>query len=252
MTIDVPGNNRIPQLRQLWKEAFGDSDAYLDSFFALAFSRDRCRCILENGQVKAALYWFDCFCQGQKLAYLYAVATAENSRGKGLCRQLMAAAHTHLKTEGYAGAILVPASDNLRQMYAKMGYLPGTRISELGCAAAQTAVPLERLDRAEYERRRRELLPEDGVVQEGSITALLADQCSLWGGRGFLLAAWIEDGVLHGEELLGSFDAAPGIVKALGAGKGIFRIPGRKTEFTMYLPLSPRCPKPGYFGISLG
>lgn len=252
MTIDAPETGRIPQLRQLWKEAFGDTDAYLDSFFALGFSPDRCRCATEADQITAALYWFDCSCRGQKLAYLYAVATAENSRGKGLCRQLMDSTHAYLRAAGYAGAILVPASEGLRQMYWKMGYLPGPRISELLCAAGKTAVPLKPLDRAGYERRRLEYLPPEGVVQDGPLTALLADQYSLWDGADFLLAAWIEDGVLHGEELLGSFDAAPGIVKALGADKGIFRIPGAEQEYAMYLPLSPRCPKPGYFGISLG
>ena len=252
MMIDSPVKGQIPQLRSLWKEAFGDTDAYLDSFFALGFAPDRCRCVTEDGRVTAVLYWFDCSCRGQKLAYLYAVATAKDSRGKGLCRQLMDSTHNHLKTAGYAGAILVPASDSLRQMYEKMGYLPGTRIRELRCAAGTAAVPLELLDRAQYERRRLEFLPPDGVVQDGPLTALLADQCGLWTGRDFLLAAWMEDGVLHAEEFLGNAQSAPGILKALGAETGIFRVPGEEQEYAMYLPLSPHCPKPGYFGSSLG
>ena len=252
MTIDAPIQDQIPQLRQLWKEAFGDTDAYLDSFFALGFSPDRCRCVTEEGRVAATLYWFDCFCRGERFAYLYAVATAEQDRGKGFCRQLMTCTHTHLKAAGYAGAILVPASDNLRQMYGKMGYLPGTRISELRCVAGEKAATPERLDREEYERRRPKLLPPDGVVQPGPMMALLADQFSLWGGEDYLLAAWMEDGVLHGEELLGNCAAAPGILNALGAERGIFHVPGNEQPWAMYLPFTPRCPKPGYFGISLG
>ena len=60
MTIDSPKIDQLPQLRALWKEAFGDTDAYLDSFFTLGFSPERCRCVTEDGQVSAALYWFDC------------------------------------------------------------------------------------------------------------------------------------------------------------------------------------------------
>ena len=120
MTIDSPKIDQLPQLRALWKEAFGDTDAYLDSFFTLGFSPERCRCMTEDGQVSAALYWFDCSCQGARLAYLYAVATAENRRGVGLCRLLMDNTHAHLKKAGYAGAILVPASASLRQMYEKI------------------------------------------------------------------------------------------------------------------------------------
>ena len=252
MTIDSPKKDQLPQLRALWKEAFGDTDAYLDSFFALGFSPERCRCITEDGIITAALYWFDCNYQNARLAYLYAVATSKNCRGKGLCHLLMDCTHAHLKASGYDGAILVPASAGLRQMYGKMGYLPATQIRELRCAAGKKAATLKMLDRAAYEHRRLELLPPDGVVQSGPMTALLADQCSLWSGQDFLLAAWIEEGVLHAEELLGNATAAPEILNALGVETGIFRTPGNEQDFAMYLPFSPCCPKPGYFGISLG
>lgn len=252
MTIDSPKPEQIPQLRQLWQEAFGDTDAYLDSFFTLGFSPERCRCITEGGRVTAALYWFDCSCQGEKLAYLYAVATAEDRRGHGLCRLLLDSTHAHLAATGCTGSLLVPASEALRQMYSKMGYLPGTKIRRLRCAAGEEAVPLEPLSQAEFERRRAGFLPPDAVIQGRAMTALLAEQYILFGGKDFLLAAYLEDGVVTAEEFLGNPADAPGIVKALGAKTGIFWLPGEDMEFAMYRPLSPRCPKPGYFGISLG
>ena len=55
MNIDVPRKGQIPALRALWREAFGDSDAFLDTFFATGFSPDRCRCIVEGGEAQAAL-----------------------------------------------------------------------------------------------------------------------------------------------------------------------------------------------------
>ena len=70
MTIDAPKTAQIPQLRQLWKEAFGDTDTFLDSFFSLAFAPERCRCITLGDTVPSALYWFDCTCRGEKWAYL--------------------------------------------------------------------------------------------------------------------------------------------------------------------------------------
>ena len=252
MTIDAPKAEQTARLRRLWKEAFGDSEEFLDSFFSLAFAPERCRCVTEAGQVTAALYWFDCSCRGEKMAYLYAVATAEASRGQGLCRALMEDTHGHLRKLGYAGAILVPAGEELRRMYGKMGYLPGTTVSELTCDAGGKAVDIQVLDGLEYERRRRELLPPSGVRLVGAMTALLQDQLGLFGGDDFVLAAWVEDGVLHGEELLGSAASAPEIVRALGAEKGIFRIPGEEEPFAMYCPLTEGCPKPGYFGIAFG
>ena len=62
MTIDKQ------QLKALWKEAFGDPDSWIDSFFAAAFSPERCRCVVKDGQTAAALYWLDCTCNGKKLA----------------------------------------------------------------------------------------------------------------------------------------------------------------------------------------
>ena len=62
-------------LKKLWKTVFGDSDSFIDTFFQIAFSPDRCRFTEENGEIICALYWFDCEYDGGKLAYIYAVAT---------------------------------------------------------------------------------------------------------------------------------------------------------------------------------
>ena len=123
MRIDYPEENRIPQLRQLWKEAFGDDDAFLDKFFSTAFAADRCRCGIVDDKLAAALYWFDCRWQNRKIAYIYAVAVAKSCRGQGLSRTLMDAAHSLLKTQDYAGCILVPADAGLFRLYEKLGFI---------------------------------------------------------------------------------------------------------------------------------
>ena len=56
MIIKQPAKEQIPQLRKLWQEAFGDTDAFLDIFFSAAFDAERCRCVMTQGQVAAALY----------------------------------------------------------------------------------------------------------------------------------------------------------------------------------------------------
>ena len=73
MTIDRPSDTQV--LRRLWKQAFRDSDAFLDSFFSVGYSCDRCRQLSLDGQLAAALYWFDCSLAGKPVAYVYAVAT---------------------------------------------------------------------------------------------------------------------------------------------------------------------------------
>ena len=84
MRCDYPTAAQIPGLRALWKEAFEDTDLFLDAFFDRGFHPRRCRCITEQGAVLAALYWFEVNCGRQKYAYLYAVATAKSHRGRGL------------------------------------------------------------------------------------------------------------------------------------------------------------------------
>ena len=112
MIIDRPQKGQIADLRALWKEAFGDSDSFLDVFFTTAYSPERCRCVTVDGEAVSALYWFDCEYSGERIAYLYAVATAENHRGHGYCQALLDDTHRHLSALGYEGVILSPGSDN--------------------------------------------------------------------------------------------------------------------------------------------
>lgn len=247
MKIDYPDREQLPELRRLWQEAFGDSDAFLDGFFDQAFAPDRCRCVTQEGQIAAALYWFDCRCGDRPMAYLYAIATGKSFRGRGLCRALMEDTRQHLQSLGYAGILLVPAR-GLAEMYEKMGYEACCGIAEFSCEAGMQPVPLRSVDAGEYARLRRQLLPANGVLQEGTNLTFLASQAQLYAGEDFLLAAAEEGDGLMGLELLGNREAAPGILAALGKSKGRFRTPGR-TPFAMYLPLSG-CPKPDYFGLA--
>ena len=101
MRIDKPAPGSEAALRRLWQQAFHDDDAFLDIFFDVAFSHDRCRCVTIDGEIVAVLYWFDCSCCGQRMAYLYAIATDKDRRGQGLCRALMEDTHRHLVSRGY-------------------------------------------------------------------------------------------------------------------------------------------------------
>lgn len=236
------------QLKRLWNLAFGDGEAFIDLFFQTAYSPDRCLYLTEKGRVTAALYWLDCEYQGQKQAYLYAVATHPDFRGKGLCRRLMEQTHGILKRQGYTAALLRPAEAGLRRMYRKMGYRLCTAVSEFDCAAG-TAVPLRKISRLEYARLRRQYLPEDGVIQEGVSLAYLASYSEFYAGEDFLLTGAGYDGSFHGMELLGNRDAAPGILAALGYESGSFRCPGGEIPFGMFLPLAENAQEPGYLGL---
>lgn len=250
MIIDNPRPEQLPSLRQLWQEAFGDTDEYLALFFSTAFSRSRCRCVTENGAVAAALYWFDCEAEGNPFAYLFAVATKKAFRGKGFCRALMADTHRHLKELDYAGAILVPAEKDLFSFYGAMGYKNFGGVSRFACQPSKNGISLRSLDAEEYHALRQKLLPPGGVTQDLVTLRFLEKQTALYAGEDFLLSCYREGDTLLVQEYLGDPDKAPDIVAALGCREGRFRTPG-DSPFAMYLPLVANAPTPNYFGIAL-
>ncbi|MDO5153852.1 MAG: GNAT family N-acetyltransferase [Eubacteriales bacterium] len=250
MRIDFPTPERVPQLKALWELAFGDSRAVIDAFFSTAYAPERCRCVTMDGQATAALYWFDTECGGQKLAYLYAVATHPAYRHRGLCRALIGDTHALLAGLGYEGALLMPAQEGLRRMYGAMGYRDCCNVSVFDCAAG-VPVPLKKVSTGEFARLRREFLPRGGVIQEGETLNYLATYAAFYAGTDFLLAASAGDGQLWGMELLGNRDAAPGILGALGYPRGTFRTPGSGIPFAMFHPLKPDAMAPAYFGLEL-
>lgn len=253
MIIDQPTAARRRQLRSLWQEAFGDDDSYLDLFFSTAFSPSRCRCAVEDGKVTAALHWLDCACRGRKLAYIYAVATGEPFRGRGIATKLLEDTHSHLARLGYEGTVLVPGEAPLFRFYEKLGYRVCSRITDFVCTGAADEVQLRRVDAQDFARQRRELLAlleEGAVIQEGESLALLEAQCDFYAGQNFVLAAKPQGDVLVGLELLGDPQTAPGIVQTLGFREGRFRTRGTERDFAMFRPLVPNAEAPTYFGLA--
>lgn len=249
MRIDYPVEDQLPQLRRLWQEAFGDGEAFLDLFFHIVFSPDRCRCVTVEDSVAAALYWLDCRCQDRPIAYLYAVATGKKHRGQGLCRALMADTHRLLAELGYAGTVLVPGELPLFEMYGSMGYGPCSTIREFTREAGRSRAELRELSAEEFAALRRQYLPAGAVIQEGENLTFLAGLAKFYGGLDFLLCAADGPEGLTGLELLGNADAAPDILAALGKASGTFRSPGPGREFAMYRPLTAGL-MPTYFGFA--
>ena len=251
MNVDRPTASHIPGLRDLWKEAFGDNDLFLDAFFAHGFSADRCRCVTENGRVLAALYWFEASCEGSRLAYLYAIATAVSHRGRGLFTMLLADTKAVLEKAGYDGILLVPENENLSRMYEKFGFTACTTVNTFSAVAGEKAVPVREIGPAEFARLRREFLPGGAVIQEGETLAFLASQCHFWAGADFLAVGQIYDSKLVCSEFLGNRSAADGLLRALEVPEGIFRTPGEERPFSWFLPLRDLCGRPAYFGLAL-
>lgn len=235
-------------LKKLWKTVFGDSDFFIDTFFREAFSPDRCRFIEEHGSIISVLYWLDCEYEGGKLAYIYAVATDPAHRGKGLASRLLKQTHAHLKTLGYAGAVLKPAA-GLFPFYARLGYVNSGCVDYFDAQADPVAsVSLRKLSVEAFALLRRKFLPKNAVIQEGETLRFLHRFASFYAAEDALIA--VDDESASIVEYLGNPLSAPAILAALGIPHAHIRTPGKDTQFTMFYPLN--CTKkPGYLGITL-
>ena len=117
----------IPRLRELWYLAFGDDGAYVDNFFETYYKPERMLVLEEDGVVQAMTAWFDTTFvvpeEGRfRAAYLYAVATHPDCRGKGMAGRLLAWADDYFRTLGIPAVTTVPAEPSLHHFFGANGF----------------------------------------------------------------------------------------------------------------------------------
>lgn len=231
----------VPALRTLWQEAFEDPDSFLDCFFSIAFSENRCGVAVWQDAPVGMAFWFPCTCRGQRVAYLYAVATRKEMQGQGICTGLLAWLRESLQARGIGGLLLVPETASLARFYGAMGYRPCCPQGRIRVSASGPAIQLKPVSPRRYGELRQKLLPPGAVWQEGCNLEFQAAVSRLYSGKDLLLSARVQkDGSLLAQELLcrDPVTAAPGILKALKRESGIFRVPYPKGRpFAMFLPL---------------
>lgn len=247
MIIEKATPADIPVLLEIWKESFGDSETFINTFFRTC-PTENSRCVRMDGRPVAALYWFDCDYKGKRLAYIYAVATDKAYRGRGLCRSLMTATHQHLQASGYSGAVLAPGNARLFSMYGAMGYRSFSPMSLITAFDGEPIV-LEQIDGEAYFRFRNQYLSANGILQDSVLPFL---RCfTEFYGNGDLAVCVTRDGdTLLFQEFLGDPAEAEGVIAGLGAKKGIFRYPDPAgSPRSMYLSFDGTELKDAYLGI---
>ena len=109
----------------LWREAFGDEEAYIRCFLS---RHDGAAALTEseNGALISALYLLDGAIQtgdeAHKAFYLFAAATFKKHRGQGYMARLLQKAKEYAFNNGAQYIALVPASPALFDYYARFGY----------------------------------------------------------------------------------------------------------------------------------
>ena len=230
MTIEFrhPRPGEEAAMRELFTEAFGDAD-FTDLFVSRGVRAERCFAAYDGGLL-AALHWFDCVFVGEKAAYVYGIAAFQAQRGRGIGSALIRAALDELKELGYRHILLVPAGESLFGYYERFGFRAASTVRETKIGAGES-IPIRKLTVSEYAAARRELLPANGLLQEGACLDVLSGYADFYAAGGAVAA-------VSGEmilELLGDEDAAPGLIAALGLESATVRMPGKGRPFAMAL-----------------
>lgn len=208
----------LPAQRQLWQLAFGDSGDYMDNFYNNYYQPQLVLVLEEDGVVRAMTAWFDTeFCvpgEGTyRAAYLYAVATHPDCRGRGLARKLLADSDDYFRTIGIPAVTTVPAEPSLHNFFGANGFGECFLLEEKALepedipeGEQETFVPVTP---AEYGALREELLKDISHIAYGEAAlAYQAGCCALSGG-----------GLFRGDT-----DYGPVCLCAEGAGDGLFVI----------------------------
>ena len=245
----------IPVLRRLWTLAFGDGGAYLDNFFNCYYRPERMIVLEQDSEVLAMTAWFDTTFvlpgEGEyRAAYLYAVATHPDHRGKGMSGRLLAWADNHFRNLNIPAVTTVPATPSLHNFFAANGFRECFSHDEVHLSPVenQSRCTLRSVSTEEYGFLREEFLanqphiflPEDAIrYQQGcsfiSGGGLYAAETS--SGRCILCTEGMENGTLLVKELLGQPSACEevkhSLYQLLPTFSGLCRFPGKSVPFGM-------------------
>jgi len=221
MTIRHTKQTDIPALRQLWKQAFGDGDAFLDSFFSVAYAPERSLCAWEDGKIVAMVYWLDFRWREHKIAYGYAVATDEKYRKRGICHKLLESMRQRLRKQGYYGILLVPENRKLLEFYERMGYTPCCGMEHFDIPAAGRPDPgLRPITWEQYARYRLQLLPEESLHPGDEVYRFLDSYLKFYRADAGIFCCAVEETpegrLLRIEEFLGEPKGLFAITAAMG------------------------------------
>lgn len=266
-TLRCSTTQDIPRLRELWYLAFGDDGAYVDNFFDTYYKPERMLVLEEGGVVQSITAWFDTtfVVPGDgnfRAAYLYAVATHPDCRGRGMSGRLLAWADDYFRSLGIPAVTTVPAEPSLHNFFGANGFRECFvhqqffHLQEDWAPAPEGSAPdLKRLTPAEYAALRETILaPRAHIRISEEVAAYQAGCCALHPAGGLyaldcphgaavLCAEGMENGSLLLKELLcppEDLDWVLGwIWVLLPDWSGAFRTPEGDTPFGMLKWLEP-------------
>lgn len=110
----------IADLKTLWHTVFGDEMRYLDGFFRILYRPERCGLLELDGKIASAAYLIPgAEYRGKSFAYLFAVATYEEFRGRGYAGLISKRLCDDAFSAGISGVATLPATPELISYYKR-------------------------------------------------------------------------------------------------------------------------------------
>lgn len=138
-SITYATRQMIPQLTQIWIEAFGDEREYVDFYFTNRFCETDMLVYLLDGKPVSMISMLPAYLRvsaipdnekvigmPRQMRYIYAVATLISYRGRGYARKLIKEAYRLLQVP----LVLEPATAQLFYYYQRMGFCSAFAVSE--------------------------------------------------------------------------------------------------------------------------
>ena len=129
--ISIAEKKDVPQLKKLWKEAFGE-DVSAEMFYDGIFSQKasgRIKILVERKKdigIVSMLHYIPCCYESNNRkyngAYLYALATAQQYRGQKIMGALIQYAIDMAESMEMDFLYLIPATDSLYEYYQRFGF----------------------------------------------------------------------------------------------------------------------------------
>ena len=153
--------------KELWRQAFGDEDRYIDWFYDCCWKPEDMLLLLEDGKLASMLALLPmelALPNGRSASayYVYALATDPHARSKGYGRQLLHYVDFHLRARGVDCVTVVPAEPSLHKFFGTVDFQPGFSLRKLELLRNMISAPgdgsAEPVEPAEYERIREKQL----------------------------------------------------------------------------------------------
>lgn len=166
----------VPALAALWHRVFGDSEEGIRDLLTRAPAGLRTYALLQEQTPLAALCIFpteliDDSGESHPTAYLYALCTEPEARGRGLATRLLTGTERVLCAE-FDYVTLTPASQALFDFYQKRGWETVFYHTTLSVPAAPAAAKITRLTPQDYRALREMQLYGDFISYDASYLAL--------------------------------------------------------------------------------